>query len=938
MRWGRTLLIIIIGLVALIVVALALAPYLLNLDQIKEQIVNRAEQQLNRDVEVGQVRLEFFNGLGAGLDKLTIANPKGWQSPHFIKVDTLSIKVALRPLLSRKIEVSKIILNTGDIVVERDAQGRFNYDDLIAASADATETSSETSGPAKPAPPGTPETSEAPDGSSLLAGLLVSKFALNDVDIKFMDQMAVAGETVTTAVRQVNLAADNIGFNTPVPFDLSSALLTDGETNFRVSGHIGPIPNQVSLNFQQVPLQLNLEATNLQLASVVPYLGDKPILTAGELGANIALQGTLSDALHMKGQLSLGKAVMPDATGQGQPTALPPVTLTQDITVNLANARLTITEIQADLGALQTTLAGTVKQFNSASPQLDLSFNTSSVAIADVITQWPMFATALPPTMKPQGNIVLQATVKGTPERLHATSQLDAQPLSVRLSDGTELALAKVQFGQDTLLDIAQSLITLNQVDLDLGFLQATVQGTVAQFDSTPQFDLQVKTSNFDPAKVLTHLPMLADALPQSTEVQGDLQLQGTLQGTPSKFNTDARVTAQALSLKNGSYHGGPAAKGGMHLDLSQMQTSLKAQLNAPNPPTVNVNLNAKHVVFDQQSASAPAAAPSPGKSASSSPPANPTASKTPSVPVNIRGNIAIAGGRITGIAFQNLKAVFSVINGLVKSQQTVQMFDGAYEGTLTANLAQPKPDYQFAIKLADIQAGDVANTFTSTPNILFGLLHTDLKFSGKGIDWNDISTTLTGTGKLSLTSFKLTTLDIMPKLAKGLSAASTIAGFTVPDDLATRSFNKLKATLRLQDGKIRSDDLKLWGPDVQLLGKGQVGLDRSLAFDGTAVLLGKLAKSLGKKAKFLLDKEGRVNIPLAIQGTVTQPRIALNENHLADLAQRVLTQKVKEKAGKEVKKLLDQVLPGAESSDKPGDSPKPLKELNKALKGLLGR
>jgi len=86
-----------IGLIALIIIALALVPSLLNLEQIKEQVVRRVEQQLNRDVELGQVHLEFFNGLGAGLDTLTIANPKGWQSPHFVKVDTLSIKVAFLP-------------------------------------------------------------------------------------------------------------------------------------------------------------------------------------------------------------------------------------------------------------------------------------------------------------------------------------------------------------------------------------------------------------------------------------------------------------------------------------------------------------------------------------------------------------------------------------------------------------------------------------------------------------------------------------------------------------------------------------------------------------------------------------------------------------------------------------------------------------------------
>ncbi|PON10686.1 hypothetical protein C2W62_48770, partial [Candidatus Entotheonella serta] len=229
------------------------------------------------------------------------------------------------------------------------------------------------------------------------------------------------------------------------------------------------------LDVQQIPLQLALKATGLQLAPVSPYLGEQPILTAGELGADIAIQGTLGNALHIKGQLSLDKAVMPDATGQRQPTALPAVTVTQDMTVNLTDALLTIADVHANLGALQTTLSGTVKQFDSPSPLLGLSLNTSTFAIADVISQWPMIAEMVPNPSEAQGNIDLKATVKGTPERLHAITHLNAQPVSVRLSDGTQLALATVRFAQDAVLDLGQSLITLNQTDLDLGFLRTSL-------------------------------------------------------------------------------------------------------------------------------------------------------------------------------------------------------------------------------------------------------------------------------------------------------------------------------------------------------------------------------------------------------------------------------------------------------------------------------
>ena len=922
MRWGRTLLILVISLVALIAIGLALAPSLVNLEQIKEQVVTRVEQRLKRDVELGQVRLEFFNGLGAGLDKLTIANPAGWESPHFVKVDALSIKVALWPLLRRHIEVRKVILKQGEIVVERDAQGRFNYDDLTATSPPASDAQA--------------PSAKTPSGPSPLAGLLVSKLALQDVDIRFIDRMIAPGKSVATAMRRTYLEANHIGLGVPISFRLSSALLTEGDANVELGGRVGPIPAQGQIDWRQIPLQLALKVTTLPLAPVAPYLGASPPLTAGELGVDLTVQGALGDALGVKGQVELDKAVMPAANGQGQATTLPAVTLAQELTLNLATSLLTIANARADLGALQATVTGSVKQFNRPAPQLDLRLKTSTFVVDEVVKQWPMLAKALPPTLAAQGKIALQATAQGALERLRLTLQLDAQDLSIRPGDGAPLAFSKVAFSQDAKLDMAQTRLDLTQANLDVGFLQVAMQGTIANFDATPQLDLRLKTAKFDPAKVVSHLPMLAAALPQPAAVQGDLQLQATLQGTPDNFKTDASIAAPALSLKSGSFHGGAADKGGMRMDLAGMQTNLQSTYRQGAVPTANVDIKAKRLVFDQQPASAPTAPAAGGKPGGKPAAQPPVAAKAP--PINARGNVALAEGSIAGMAFRNLKAAFSIINGVLRSRQTVQMFDGDYTGALTANLTQAKPSYQLDMKLANMQAGEVANTFISTPNILFGRLNTDVKLSGKGMDWSDVSTTLTGNGKIDVANFKLTTLDIMPKIAKGLSAVSALVGFTVPDDLATRSFDKLKASMRIQDGKVRSDDLSLWGPDVQVLGKGLFGLDQSLAFDGVALLLGKLAQSLGKRADFLKDKEGRINIPLAIRGSMMQPRVALDEKRLTDLAQRALTQRVQQQAGQEANKLLERVLPGAKTGDQPGKQADPVKEINKALQGLFKR
>ncbi len=805
-RWGRTLFIVVLALLGLLVVVLAILPSVLSLERVKEQIVARAEDALHRKVTLGQVHLQIWTGLGAGLEQVTISNPAGWQSPHFAKIDTLSVKVAFLSLLQGKMEVSKLILRDGDLVIERDAQGRMNYDDLIAPSPDTAGTST------SPAP------QETPSGGSPSEHLRVSKVILQDVDIAFIDRMVVSGQTLTTSAQDVQINVANIGLNTPIDFSLSTALLTEGDHNIQVQGQLGPLPE--TLAFDLVPLRVTLKITALQLAPLLPYMGPEPALTAGQLDADITAAGALGSALDIDGAVSLAQVVLRDSTGTGSPTALPNVTLKHDMTLNIAPALLQLTEANLDLAALQITL-----------------------------------------------------------------------------------------------------------------------KGTIHHFMTTPHLDLQLATTDFDSAAVLQHLPMLAVALPKPASVAGKLRIEGTIKGKPDDLHTHTQISTPALLVKSGTFSGAKTGDG-LLLDLRDMQTILAARLASQQPPDVHLHLKTKRLVFDQQTPQAVASTSGPAATEGA---ASKPASSSPAPPINLRGSVSITDGRIKNLAFQNLAGNFSLIEGLLKSAQSLKTFGGAIQGQVQANLAQAQPDYTLNVKVASLNAGNVVNAFTAVPNVLFGLLNTDLQFRDKGLTWDAISKTLTGTGKVQLNELKLTSFDLMPKLVQGLDQVSRLVGFTIPADLAQRSFDTMKATLQVKQGKIYSDDLKLWGPDLEFLGKGFLGLDRSLQFDGTAVLLGKLARSLGKHAAFLQDKEGRIHLPLAVQGTVTQPRITLNEQHLLTLAQKSLGKKVEEKAGKELQNVLDKVLPGmkpGKESATANDAQKsdPAKQIDKVLKGLFKR
>ena len=943
-RWGRRLLFLFFALIGLLVVILAVLPYVISLEGVKERIAVQAETALQRDVEIGQVRLQILTGLGAGLEQLTISNPPGWQRPDFVKVDTLSVKVAFWPLLQRKIEVSRIILSDGEIVIERDDKGRMNYADLVASRPGAEKT------------PSASPTDTTPTGTSRLADLLVSKVSLRDVNVTFIDRMVVPGKSLTTTAQDVEVDITDIALNSPIDFAIAASLLTDGDRNLKLRGRLGPIP--ASLAFDQTPLDVTLQAQDLVLDALTPYMGPEPALTAGRFGADITIQGKLGGTLDLKGSLALAQAVLHNSTGDGKPTPLPEIKLSPEITVNMAQAVLQLARLRLDLAPLQATLQGTVRNFTTA-PQFDLDLTTNTFAAEQVLAQLPILTHALPAKTDIQGQIQLQASAKGTPARLRSTTQLAAHKLAVQTAEGTLVSLPKAQFTQESTLDMAKAVLQLTTARLDLEPLQATLQGTVRNFTTTPQLDLRLSTNAFAPGDVLPQLPVLAVTLPEPTTVQGALQLEATVQGTPNDLRATTRMTTDTLTLQSGSLKE-TARQGGMRLETTRMQANVKAHLANPRPPDVDLELRANRLLFDQQAASS-----------SESPQSAPGPSSAPAAPpLNLRGNVNIDEGRVKQFSFEQLHADISLLNGLLKSAQTFRMYGGAYEGQVQANLAQAAPEYTMQVKLAGLNAGQAVNELTSVQDVLLGKLNTDFNFSGKGFTWEAISTTLTGKGKVQIDELKVTTLDLMPKLAAGLQTVSTLTGFTVPANLAERSFDTLRSTFRIVEGKIHSDDVKLWGPDVELTGEGFLGLDQSLKFEGFAFLLGKLASSFGPRAAFLQDQEGRIALPLAVQGSITKPQVALNESYLAEAAKKALTKGVEESAGKELQKLLnkdtsekgeaptkalqnvlEQALPGKPTdhpSSKTGgtqtekaqkENPKeqiPQQQLEKTLKGLF--
>ena len=216
----RRILIAAAVVVAVLIGLLAALPRLLDLESLRRRILASAEASLHRKVEAGAIRLQIFSGLGAGLENLVVHNPPGWESPDLLTAKRISVKVAFLPLLSRRVEVKRIVLDSPALTIERAPTGALSVDDLMKPSPDAS---------AGAAPP-----------ASSAAAFLVSRLVLERGAVRFVDRKVSPGRTVTTAVEELRGEIADVGGSAPARFDLSARFLASSGSNLSLRGTFGP--------------------------------------------------------------------------------------------------------------------------------------------------------------------------------------------------------------------------------------------------------------------------------------------------------------------------------------------------------------------------------------------------------------------------------------------------------------------------------------------------------------------------------------------------------------------------------------------------------------------------------------------------------------------------------------------------------------------------
>ena len=125
----KRLLIILSALIAILLAAAVIIPFLIPTSVYKSQIESAATNALGREVTLkGDPKLSILPVISARIDGADIANPEGFSDPLMIEAGSLQATVKLLPLLSRRVEVGKITLDDATVRLEQLADGSVNWE------------------------------------------------------------------------------------------------------------------------------------------------------------------------------------------------------------------------------------------------------------------------------------------------------------------------------------------------------------------------------------------------------------------------------------------------------------------------------------------------------------------------------------------------------------------------------------------------------------------------------------------------------------------------------------------------------------------------------------------------------------------------------------------------------------------------------------------
>jgi uncharacterized protein involved in outer membrane biogenesis len=309
----KKLLYVVGGIVVLVVAAALVAPFFIDLNDYKGTIEAKAKEATGRDLKIeGKISLSILPLPSVSVDGIKFGNAPGGTAPNMAEIERATVKVAIMPLLSHKVQVTDIVLTRPVIVAEKLKDGTGNWQ-LTPPAAAGTTTTTEPA-PAQP----------AGDGATASAGgwdIQIDGATLEDGTVVYRDLAAGSEQKI----EKINVGLSMASLKGP--FDAKGSLIAMNlPLGFTVqSGRMDPA----------APMPIDLNLTVGETKGSLGFSGQADLAAAADPAKPI-VTGKLSAKAENVAELM---AALSGGSAAAQPPALArPFALSGDVTAGAAAA------------------------------------------------------------------------------------------------------------------------------------------------------------------------------------------------------------------------------------------------------------------------------------------------------------------------------------------------------------------------------------------------------------------------------------------------------------------------------------------------------------------------------------------------------------------------------------------------------------------------
>lgn len=245
------------GIFLVFILALLLAPFLVDLSFLKSRFLPQVEAALDRSVDVGSIRLSLWP-LGVQVKDVVVRDDPQFSPDDFFRSDSVVVSFRFLPLLQKKVEVSQLLVQRPVMQLIQNSNGQLNTSTL----GQGGEKRPPQEGTAPPRPERRP------------IGVAADKVIVKNGRITFVRRVR-GGEPMSTSAEELDLTLSDLQLGEIASIHLEARLEPQGKRG-SLQGKVGPLTT--ALKPETIDLSGTIGRSDLHL--VGGYQQGRLLLTA----------------------------------------------------------------------------------------------------------------------------------------------------------------------------------------------------------------------------------------------------------------------------------------------------------------------------------------------------------------------------------------------------------------------------------------------------------------------------------------------------------------------------------------------------------------------------------------------------------------------------------------------------------------------------------